>query len=135
MVDKETIEEAVDMTKDISWTDILVPLQPEDKDLTPYPKVEYRVIEATTMDKLVRDVNNNLKNGWQTEWGIQVSSTGTLTRFYQSIIRWNIDSDEKPEMPSGNSEAGTMGPKPLSIPGLEDEEDLYEDIDKDATDW
>lgn len=130
MVDKETIEEAVDMTKDISWTDILVPLQPEDKDLTPYPKVEYRVIEATTMDKLVRDVNNNLKNGWQTEWGIQVAS-GNITKFYQSMIRWNVDSDEKPEMPSENSEAGTMGPnRPLweGFNFLENEEDLYEDI-------
>ena len=37
-------------------------------------------------------------------------------------------------MPSENSKAGTMGPQPLSIPGLEEEEDLYEDITKDATD-
>ncbi|MBO7714765.1 MAG: hypothetical protein J6S85_14400 [Methanobrevibacter sp.] len=50
------------------------------------------------------------------------------------MIRRNIDAniDAKPEMPSKNSEAGTMGPKPLDIPGLEDEEDLYEDIEKDA---
>lgn len=49
------------------------------------------------------------------------------------MIRWNVDAniDTKPEMPSENSETGGLGPKPLSIPGLEDEEDLYEDIKKD----
>jgi len=30
-------------------------------------------------------------------------------------------------MPCENSEAGALGPKPLYIPGLEDEPDLYED--------
>lgn len=133
MVDKKTIEEAIDITKDIPWTDILVPLQPEDKDLTPYPKIEYKVIEAASIDKVIRDVNAQLQNGWQTEWGIQVTSW-PVTKFYQSMIRWNVDAniDAKPEMPSENSEAGTMGPKPLDIPGLEDEEDLYEDIENNA---
>jgi hypothetical protein len=28
-----------------------------------------------------------------------------------------------------------MGPKPLYIPGLENEPDLYEDVEEDATDW
>jgi hypothetical protein len=32
-------------------------------------------------------------------------------------------------MPSENSETGGLGPKPLYIPGLEDEPDLYEDIE------
>ena len=50
------------------YDDILVPLQlPEDENLTPYPKIEYMVIEATTMDKLIRDVNTHLENGWHTE--------------------------------------------------------------------
>lgn len=134
--EREIIMDAVDMTKDIPASDVLVPLQQEDKELAPFPEIEYKVVEAPTMDKLVRDVNNHLKNGRQTEWGVQVSS-GSLTRFYQSMIRWNVDADidTKPEMPSENSKAGTMGPKPLDIPGLEDEEDLYEDITKDATDW
>ena len=135
-MEKKIINEAIEMTKDIPWKDILVPLMQEEKELTPYPEIEYKVVEANTMDKLVRDVNTQLQNGWQTEWGIQVVN-GVSTRFYQSMIRWNVDAniDTKPEMPSENSEAGTMGPKPLYIPGLEDEEDLYEDIDKDATDW
>lgn len=133
MVDKKTIETATEMTKGIPWKDVLVPLMQEEKELTPYPQVEYKVIEGNTMDKLTRDVNSHLQNGRQTEWWVQVVS-GVSTRFYQSMIRWNIDAniDAKPEMPSKNSEAGTMGPKPLDIPGLEDEEDLYEDIEKDA---
>lgn len=50
------------------------------------------------------------------------------------MIRRNVDSGAETEMPSQNSEDGTMGPKPLDIPGLEDEPDLYEDVTKDATD-
>jgi hypothetical protein len=42
----------------------LVPLQQEDENLTPLPKVEYKIIESPTMDKLVRDVNIHLENGW-----------------------------------------------------------------------
>lgn len=135
-MEKKIINEAIEMTKDIPWKDILVPLVQEEKELAPYPEIEYKVVEANTMDKLVRDVNTQLQNGWQTEWGIQVVN-GVSTRFYQSMIRWNVDAniDTKPEMPSENSEAGTMGPKPLSIPGLENEEDLYEDIEEDVTDW
>ncbi len=47
--------------------------------------------------------------------------------------RWVVPSDFglESEMPIENSEVGTMGPKPLYIPGLEDEPDLYEDIEKD----
>jgi hypothetical protein len=45
------------------------------------------------------------------------------------MIRWNVDANVglKPEMPCENSEAGALGTKPLYIPGLEDEPDLYED--------
>ena len=116
------------------WTGVLAPLQLEDTDLTPYPEIEYMIIEATSMEKVIRDVNTQLQNGRQTEWGIQVTSW-PVTKFYQSMIRWNVDGGLKPEMPCENSEAGTMGPKPLDIPGLEDEPDLYEDINNDATNW
>ena len=142
----------MELTKNIPWRDnpspenfsetewtgvsnVLVPLQLEETDLAPYPEIEYMIIEATTLDKVVRDVNTQLSNGWQTEWGVQVVSNGTTTRYYQSMIRWNVDGGLKPEMPCENSEAGTMGPKPLYIPGLEDEPDLYEDINNDATNW
>lgn len=50
------------------------------------------------------------------------------------MVRWNVDGGLKPEMPSKNSEGDTQGPKPLYIPGLEDEPDLYEDVTEDATD-
>lgn len=137
--EREIVMEAMDMVKDIPAEDVLTPLQLEETELTPYPEVEYKIIESTSMDKLVRDVNNHLKNGWQTEWGIQVAS-GNISRFYQTLIRWNVDAniDTKPEMPSKNSETGSLGPNaPLweGMKFLEDEEDLYEDIDKDATDW
>lgn len=133
MVEKEVIDTAMEMTKDIPATDnVLVPLQlPEDDNLTPYPEIEYMVVEATVMDKLVRDVNTQLKNGWQTEWGIQVVSGWTTNRYYQAMVRWNVDSGTKPEMPSENSEAGAMGPNaPLweAFNFLENEPDLYEDV-------
>lgn len=135
---EEIIKEATEMTRDIPASDILVPLQqPEDENLTPLPEIEYKVIEANTMDKLVRDVNNHLKNGWQTEWGVQVVSW-QLSRFYQAVVRWVVKNGNimtKPEMPSQNSEAGTMGSNgPLweGMSFLNDEPDLYEDIAGDA---
>lgn len=150
MVKKEIINTAMEMTKNIPSTDsnvskndfdngttcdnkenILAPLQLEESNLTPYPKVEYIVVEAPTMDKLVRDVNNHLANGRVCDGGVQVSN-GPIARFYQSMERWNVDYEPESEMPSQNFEAGTQGPKPLYIPGLEDEPDLYEDVEKDA---
>ena len=106
MVEKETTK------------DILVPLQqPEDENLTPYPEIEYKIIEWNTMDKLIRDVNAHLKNGRQTEWGVQVVNWQT-TRFYQSMIRWVAREEET---------AFWMANK-----FLENEPDLYEDIEGDA---
>ena len=60
-------------------------------------------------------------------------------RFYQTLERRVIKPEDKEaleevknglksEMPSENSEAGAMGSKGLSIPGLENEPDLYEDL-------
>lgn len=135
MVSKEIVADAMEMTKDIPANDVLVPLQLEETELAPYPEIEYMIIEAGSIEKVVRDVNTQLQNGWQTEWGIQVINAGTWNRYYQSMIRWNVDGGLKPEMPCKNSEAGAMGPKPLYIPGLEDEPDLYEDITEDATNW
>lgn len=65
--EREIVMGATDMIKDIPAEDVLTPLQLEDTELTPYPEIEYKIIESTSMDKLVRDVNNHLKNGWQTE--------------------------------------------------------------------
>lgn len=123
---RELIMEATDMVKDIPASDVLVPLQLEETELAPYPEIEYMIIEATSMDKVIRDVNTQLQNGWQTEWGIQVTSW-PVTKFYQSMIRWNVDAnrDAEPEMPCENSEDGTMGPKPP----------LSEEVNEDATNW
>lgn len=144
---KEIINMAMELTKNIPGTDkmspekisetvqtgVLAPLQvEEERELTPYPQVEYKIIEAPTMDKLVRDVNTHLANGRVCDGGVQVSS-GPVVRFYQSVERRNVDFGPESEMPSRNSEAGALGGNALHIPGLEDEPDLYEDVTEDAT--
>ena len=92
-MDKKIISDVVEMTKGISWRDILTPLNEEEIDLAPLPEIEYKIVEWNTMDKLIRDVNAHLKNGRQTEWGVQVVNWQT-TRFYQSMIRWVAKTEE-----------------------------------------
>lgn len=116
-MEKKIISEVIEMTKDIPWKDILVPLAQEDENLTPPPKVEYKIIESPTMDKLVRDVNTHLANGRVCDGGVQVSS-GPIARFYQSVERW-VATDELTSFWKANEL-------------LLDEPDLYEDIDEDA---
>ena len=134
MTKKKIIDGAIDMTKNISATDgVLTPLDiSEEGDLTPYPEVEYDVLFDSNLNKLIRNVNTRIWQWRQTEWGIQVVQSNLGTRFYQAMIRWNVDGGSKPEMPSKNSEAGAQGSQPLHIPGLEDEPDLYEDVEKDV---
>ena len=137
-MEKKIIKEATEMTGDIPASDVLVPLQLEEDELVPYPKSEYDVVCELTLDKFNRKVNQMIGQGRMPTGWVNVVQTPNWTRFYQSMERWNIDYDEKPEMPSEISEAGTMGPNaPLweGMKFLENEEDLYEDIDKDATDW
>ena len=109
---EEIIKEAVEMTKDIPAKDVLVPMQSEETDLTPYPAIEYDVIMHYKLDKLIKDVNTRLEQWWQTEWWIQVSNWASVM-YYQTLIRRNVD-------------------KGLDIPGLEDEPDLYEDVEGDV---
>lgn len=129
-MEEKIINEAIEMTKGVPWKDVLVPLAQEEKEICPYPQVEYTIVEAPTMDKLVRDVNTHLANGRVCDGGAQISS-GPIARFYQSMERRNVDCGPEPEMPSENSKAGGQGPEPLHIPGLENEPDLYEDIEKE----
>ena len=126
-MEEKIINEAIEMTKGVPWKDVLVPLSQEEKELAPYPQVEYTIVEAPTMDKLVRDVNTHLANGRVCDGGVQISS-GPIARFYQSMERRNVDCRPEPEMPSENYKAGCQGPEPLHIPGLENEPDLYEDV-------
>jgi len=120
------------MEEKINWKDVLVPLAQEEKEICPYPQVEYKIIEAPTMDKLVRDVNTHLANGRVCDGGVQVSG-GPIARFYQSMERRVVRGDfgPEPEMPSENSKAGCPGTEPLHMPGLENEPDLYEDVEKE----
>lgn len=115
-MDRKIIDDSIELTSGISWRDILTPLNEEEIDLVPLPEIEYKIIEANTMDKLIRDVNAHLKNGRQTEWGVQVA-TGNLTRFYQSMIRW-VAREETSFWKTNKF--------------LENEEDLYEDVENNA---
>lgn len=127
VIKKKIIEDAIELTEGISWfdekvvatfdayewTDVLTPLETHDEiDLTPEPKAEYDVIIDTNLDKLIKDVNVRLENGWSCIGWIQVSSW-TYTKFYQTMVRWNIDVE--------NTEISDLFD--------EDEEDLYEDAE------
>lgn len=115
-MEKKIISDVIEMTKGIPWKDVLVPA-PQEEVSTPYPKVEYKIIESPTMDKLVRDVNTHLANGRVCDGGVQVSS-GPIARFYQSMERW-VATDELTSFWKANEL-------------LLDEPDLYEDVDGDA---
>lgn len=117
-MDRKIIDDSIELTSGIPWRDILTPLNEEEIDLAPLPEVEYKIVEASTMDKLIRDVNAHLKNGWQTEWWVQVTVWQT-TRFYQSMIRWVAKSEETAFWKANKF--------------LENEEDLYEDAWENET--
>lgn len=93
MVDEKIIDEAIEMTKDIPWSDVLTPLQQNDV-LPSWPKTEYKIIEATSMDKLVRDVNNHMSNGWYCDGGVQVVTSSIWTKFYQALERYVATEEE-----------------------------------------
>ena len=117
-MDRKIIDDSIELTSGISWRDILTPLNEEEIDLAPLPEIEYKIVEWNTMDKLIRDVNAHLKNGRQTEWGVQVVNWQT-TRFYQSMIRWVAKTEETTFW--------------MTNKFLENEPDLYEDVDQDGT--
>ena len=79
MVKKKIIDEAIELMENIPSIDrnvsennfgdgitclngdVLVPLQSEEGELAPYPKVEYDVIMHYKLDKLIKDVNAKLE--------------------------------------------------------------------------
>ena len=67
--ERELIMEGMDMTKNIPATDgVLTPLEiTEEKNLVPYPEIEYDVLFDGTLNKLIRNVNTRLSQGRQTE--------------------------------------------------------------------
>ena len=115
---------------------VLTPIEwVEEKELTPQPEIEFDVVMEASLEKFKRKVNLMLWQWWQTGGWMNAVAVWTGIRFYQSMVRRNVDGGLKPEMPSKNSEASAQGSQPLHIPGLEDEPDLYEDVEKDATNW
>lgn len=126
-IKKKIIEDAIELTKDIpatdeevlakfdslEWTDVLTPLEANDEiNLTPEPQAEYDVVIDTNIDKLIKDVNVRLKNWWSCIGWVQVTSW-THTKFYQTLVRWNVDVEITP----------------ISNLFDEDEENLYEDVE------
>lgn len=112
MVKKKIIEDAIELTKEIPATDepkaVLTPLETHDEvELTPAPRIEYDILIDSDIDKLIRNVNKRIENGWKCEGGIQVS-TWAYTKFYQTLTRWNVS--------------------PIDNLFDENEPDLYEDI-------
>lgn len=121
MTKNKIIDDAIELVKNIPSTD-----EPslEKFESTEQPKVsttsEYIVIGSASGEDLIELVNTYMAEDWVTCWGVSVVQTSTWLRFYQAMERWNVNWEEKVW---------------LNIPGLEDEPDLYEDIEKDAIDW
>lgn len=93
---------------------VLTPIEwVEEKELTPYPEIEFDVVMEASLEKFKRKINLMLWQWWQTEGWMNAVAVWNGIRFYQSMIRWNVD-------------------KGLDIPGLENEPDLYEDVEKDV---
>lgn len=118
MTKNKIIDDAIDLVKNIPSTD-----EPslEKFESTEQPNVslnpEYTIIASPSWAELIELVNTYIKEDWVTCWGVSVVQTSTWTRFYQAMERWTWTN---------------IG---LNISGLEDEPDLYEDIEKDAIDW
>lgn len=118
MVEKKIINDAVELVKNISPTD-----EPalESFNKTEQPNVslnpEYTIIGSASGEDLIELVNTYMVEDWVTCWGVSVVRTSTWLRFYQAMEKW------------------TWTRVGLNIPGLEDEPDLYEDIEKDVIDW
>lgn len=117
MVEKKIINDATELVKNIPSTD-----EPtlESFYKTEQPNIslapEYTIIASPSWVELIELVNTYMKEDWVTCWGVSVIQTNAWTRFYQAMERW------------------TWVRVGLNIPGLEDEPDLYEDIEKDVVD-
>ncbi len=121
MTKNKIIDDAIDLVKNIPPTD---ETSLEKFESTEQPNVslnpEYTIVASPSWAELIELVNTYIKEDWVTCWGVSAVRTSTWLRFYQAMERWNVNWEEKVW---------------LNIPGLEDEPDLYEDIEKDAIDW
>ena len=49
--------------------------------------MQYKIIETTTVESLVRAVNDHIAVGWQPLGGVAADTRGTgYTRFYQAMM-------------------------------------------------
>lgn len=133
-MEKKIINDAIELVKNIPPTDEtslernLETKQPRISNdlLGEYPisvTEEYDVVVDSTLDKFIQSVNERLKDWWSINWWFNVVTTNNWTKFYQSMIRWDEKYEDEEKI------------QPLNIPGLENEPDLYEDIEKDVNEW
>lgn len=118
MVEKKIINDAAELVKNIPPTDEPTPesfCETEQPGISFNP--EYTIIGSASREDLIELVNTYMAEDWITCWGVSVVRTSTWLRFYQAMERW------------------TWARTGLNIPGLEDEPDLYEDVEKDVIDW
>lgn len=95
---------------------------------------EYDIIAETSSYKLVKVVNEKLKQWWDTSWGVAVVNTGSGIKFYQTIERWVwkdvVNNLAKSEMPIENSEGRAMSDNaPITSTSLDD------NINEDVIEW
>lgn len=133
-MEKKIINDAIELVKNIPPTDEtslewnLETKQPRISNdlLGEYPisvTEEYDVVVDSTLDKFIQSVNERLKDWWSINWWFNVITTNNWTKFYQSMIRWDEKYEDEEKI------------QPLNIPGLKNEPDLYEDIEKDVNEW
>lgn len=133
-MEKKIINDAIELVKNIPPTDEtslernLETKQPRISNdlLGEYPisvTEEYDVVVDSTLDKFIQSVNERLKDWWSINWWFNVVTTSNWTKFYQSMIRWDEKYEDEEKI------------QPLNMPGLENEPDLYEDVEKDANEW
>ena len=121
MVDKKIIDEAIEMTKNIPWRDVLGPSLVEEWDNSYEYDVEYLVIMEKTLDKFERRLNEASKQWWYPSWWMTVCQTSIGNTFYILLERGVVLSKEETT--------------PIAHLFDENEPDLYDDIDENVNDW
>ncbi len=108
-----TDETTLEKFESTEWTDVLTHFEWTIDE----PAYEYDVIVESSLYKFVEAVNSKIWDWWVTVWGVSVVQTNAWTKFYQSVEKWMVNEKDG-----------------LSIPWLENEPDLYEDMIEDVND-
>ena len=96
-IEKEIIEDAMKMTKDIPWTDVLTPILTEEEaqeDESFNYRAEYLVVMEKTLDKFERKMNEASSQWWYPSGGMTVCQTSTGNTFYILLERGVVWKEE-----------------------------------------